>query len=372
MYHLIFIDKIKNIMKICLIGKNLTNLVLAKNLANKNLSVDIIFNKNTKKSFSQRTLAISKENFNFLLKINSQLKKIAWPVRNIKIYNDKNNSKELLEFKNKKKENFFLVKYTDIFNIFEKICKKSINIKLKKLDYQHQKNNFYLERNYKLIINSDKSRNLNYKKIEKNYDSLAYTATLIHEKKLNNEAIQIFTKYGPLAFLPLSKSKTSVVFSIMNKFKISETKILDLIKQYNFKYKIKNISKIEKSNLNFFMPRSYSSNNMLLFGDMLHKIHPLAGQGFNMTIRDIKILSSLIDEKIDLGLELDKSLFFEFQKKTKHLNYIFGMSIDFIHEFFKFDNKTNNLLSNSIFSTLGKNILFKKYISLIADKGINI
>ena len=46
--------------------------------------------------------------------------------------------------------------------------------------------------------------------------------------------------------------------------------------------------------------------------------------------------------------------------------------MDIIHEFFKLDNKTNNLLSNSIFSVLNKNKLFKKYVTLIADKGINI
>ena len=47
-----------------------------------------------------------------------------------------------------------------------------------------------------------------------------------YQKILNKTAIQIFTKYGPLAFLPLSKTKTSIVFSILNK-KINETKITD-------------------------------------------------------------------------------------------------------------------------------------------------
>ena len=36
--------------------------------------------------------------------------------------------------------------------------------------------------------------------------------------------------------------------------------------------------------------------NILSFGDALHKIHPLAGQGFNMTVRDAKILSDLINK----------------------------------------------------------------------------
>ena len=45
--------------------------------------------------------------------------------------------------------------------------------------------------------------------------------------------------------------------------------------------------------------RSYYYKNILAFGDMLHRLHPLAGQGFNMTIRDIKEIYKLIQFKID-------------------------------------------------------------------------
>ena len=52
--------------------------------------------------------------------MNSQIKKnSAWPVKNIKIYNN-NNKKEITEFKNKNKENFFLVKYVDILIFLKK------------------------------------------------------------------------------------------------------------------------------------------------------------------------------------------------------------------------------------------------------------
>ena len=61
--------------------------------------------------------------------------------------------------------------------------------------------------------------------------------------------------------------------------------------------------------------RSYYHNNILAFGDLLHRIHPLAGQGFNMTIRDIKNIIEIIKYKIDLGLPLDKSINYEFEKK---------------------------------------------------------
>ena len=151
-------------MKICLIGKNLTNSVLAKNLSNKNLKVDIFYESKKEKKLSQRTLAISKENFNFLSKLNNGMKIPSWPVKNVKIYSDRNNLKELLEFKNEKIENFFVVKYISILKIFEKLCKTRKNIKFKNFNHQVKSKNSFLEKNYKLIINSYKKNNFNFKK----------------------------------------------------------------------------------------------------------------------------------------------------------------------------------------------------------------
>ena len=91
-----------------------------------------------------------------------------------------------------------------------------------------------------------------------------------------------------------------------------------------------------------------------------------------MTIRDIKILSLLIDERIKLGLELDSSILNDIQNKTKHLNYIFGSGINIIHDFFKLDNRLNNSLSNTIFTILKKNKLLNKYANYFADRGIKI
>ena len=71
-------------------------------------------------------------------------------------------------------------------------------------------------------------------------------------------------------------------------------------------------------------------------GDLLHKIHPLAGQGLNMVIRDIKDLIELIKARLDIGLIIDQSICVDFERKTKHKNYIFSNGIDIVHEFFKF------------------------------------
>ena len=58
-----------------------------------------------------------------------------------------------------------------------------------------------------------------------------------------------------------------------------EKKITELIKSYNNLYYIKKFSKFEKVQLRFSSARNYYNGKILLFGDSLHQIHPLAGQG---------------------------------------------------------------------------------------------
>ena len=53
-------------MNICLIGNGLTNLVLAKILANKNVNVSLCFKSKKTKKITSRTIGISKNNFDFL------------------------------------------------------------------------------------------------------------------------------------------------------------------------------------------------------------------------------------------------------------------------------------------------------------------
>ena len=208
------------------------------------------------------------------------------------------------------------------------------------------------------------------KKFKKDYNSQAYTFIIKHKKIENTKAMQIFTKLGPIAFLPISNSETSIVFSKIDKnIILKKNEIINIINKYNIKYEIKNFGKLEKFKLEFSSPRSYYNNNLMSFGDSIHKIHPLAGQGFNMTLRDIKILSKIIQNRIDLGMELNSSIYEEFEKKTKHFNFIFSSGIDFIHEFFKLDNKYKNNYSTKFLKFIGKNKIFNKLIFKYADEG---
>ena len=116
--------------------------------------------------------------------------------------------------------------------------------------------------------------------------------------------------------------------------------------------------------------RSYYHNNILAFGDLLHRIHPLAGQGFNMIIRDIKILTKIIKNRKELGLSLDSSVNEEFENILRHKNFIFSSGIDLIHEIFNIERKIkSNILSKSV-QFMGRNSVINKVLTRIADKGI--
>ena len=83
-------------------------------------------------------------------------------------------------------------------------------------------------------------------------------------------------------------------------------------------------------------------------------------------------LSKIIKERIDLGLQIDHSIYEDFEKKTKHFNFIFSSGNDFIYELFKFDNKYKNNYLNQLVKFLGKNKLFNNIVSKYADQGLSI
>ncbi len=356
-------------MRVCILGIGLSSLALAKALVNQNIYVDLLIEKKQNRPNRLRTIGISRSNVDFFNNNIINIEKIIWKLKKIEIFTDSLKKEKLLNFENDSKELFSIVKNFQLMNILEKSLSK--NFYFKKL---YKKTNFNFIKNYDLIINTAKDNYITTKyfnrKIVKEYNSLAYTTLIKHEKVLNDTATQIFTKEGPLAFLPISHNETSIVYSIYKSNRKKESMINELIHYYNFKYKIKKIEKLKAFELKSFNLRSYYHNNILAFGDLLHRVHPLAGQGFNMTIRDIKILLEIIRSKHNVGLPLDSSINHEFEKKMKHNNFIFSNGVDFVHEFFNLERKTNNdILSKSI-QILGKNRSVKKFFSEIADKGI--
>ena len=355
-------------MKICVLGNGLSALILTKILTSKGIYVDLYISNHKTNRFVSRTIGITEENILFLQQYYPLIKKYGNPIKDIKIYKDQNISQEILRFHSKDKIQFYVFKYYKFLDLIKKKVYENKYVKIKNILKINNKNFF----KNNLIIDTDLNNkfSLKYfnKKIQKNYFSKAYTTILSHKKIANNTAIQVFTEIGPLAFLPINETSTSVVFSIKNPENVKN--INELIRKYNNKYFIKKLSSLENFDLKFSVLRKYNHLNVLAFGEKLHNIHPLAGQGFNMCIRDIKNLINIIDKNIELGLSIDHSTFSTFEKNTKHYNLVFATGIDLIHELFFLEKKIPNNITNKIFKVLNQTKFFKKFSFNIANKGV--
>ena len=78
------------------------------------------------------------------------------------------------------------------------------------------------------------------------------TWTIKHNKINNRVARQIFTKIGPLAFLPISDNETSFVYSINNSNVLKKGTLTNLVNNHNSIYKINEFKEISSFKLSIF------------------------------------------------------------------------------------------------------------------------
>ena len=204
--------------------------------------------------------------------------------------------------------------------------------------------------------------------IENFYKEISITAILNHSSLKNNTARQIFLDNEILALLPISNTKTSIVWSIKENMKEKNNFLLKRkIKFYvkNYLKDIKFATNIEYKNLKFLIRNKYFQDRTLLFGDALHVIHPFAGQGFNMTLRDLASLKKILNKKINLGLDIGSlDILSEFSDEIKPRNFAFSIGVDFLKNSLSFKKLRNNALKILNRSNFAKDIFFN-----IADKG---
>ena len=356
-------------MRVCILGDGLSSLTLAKALVNQKIYVEIFTDKKKQILNQSRTIGITKNNIRYFNENILNINKIIWPLKKIEIFTENLEKEELLKFEDNHDQLFSIVKNSKLFEALEKSLNKNKYFKI--ISKQKKSLNY---KDYDLVINLDFSNYITKKyfsnKITKKYNNYAYVGLFRHKKINNVVASQVFTKIGPLAFLPVSNIETSFVYSVNKNLNLTRENLISLISKYNHKYKIKLINKINSFDLLSLNLRSYYHKNILAFGDLIHKIHPLAGQGFNMTIRDIKILMQIIKNKQDLGLTIDISVNEEFENNMRHKNLIFSSGIDLIYEFFNLERKIKSKILSKSIQFAGNQTYINNVLKNIADSGI--
>jgi 2-octaprenyl-6-methoxyphenol hydroxylase len=389
-----------NSQKICIIGSGLTGLMIAYLLSKFRLQIDIVEQDFNKKKINPTKIALSKSSLDELCRYGlKDIKKKTNIIKNIYLHDSYSSIslKQDLHFSvsNKKEALAYIIDSNTLFSdIYKKLMSlKNINFLNKEISSINDEKFFkeiifkdLIKKNYNLIIFAS-ANNLSLlskfklrKVVDKSYNEDAYVFNLFHKKISNNSARQFFLKDGPLAFLPVSSAETSVIWSIknnsINKKYVSNKKYLLNFFNNHFKELFKeiiSISEVNKFNLNYIFNELKDSKRTLLFGEIANKIHPIAGQGWNMTLRNIFSLIKVIKYSINLGLEIGNDIFIKkYLVETNLNNLAFATLIDGIRKIFDIRIDSYAAIRKNALSNLDKNFFIKKNFINIANKGLFI
>ncbi len=364
--------------RICIVGDGLSGLTSAIVLNSlKNTDVELISKKTIKRS-DKRTTAISDSNLTFLKANISVLNsKLFWPSKNIELFYESNKGKVNFLNLDNEKNNLMHVYQNDKF---KKTLLKEIKIKKIKKIYKNIKNLNVLK-NYDLIIlclggnSTIYDKIIKDKSIQKDYNEIAVTGHVKHKIK-NIKTSQFFLKEGPLAILPFSQNYFSFVWSLdKNFYEFKKEKISNYIKsKIEDLFKIKKniqINNIQSYPIKMQLKTKYYTNNIIILGEGLHAVHPVAGQGFNLVLRDIKKFKETLEFYSKLGISFKNSFALnDFFKQRKPENILMALGIDVTHSFFK-QNNLLNPFKEIILNNISKNKVVKKISKIISNQGLS-
>ena len=322
-----------------IVGAGLIGALVGLALHQKKYKV-LVVEKNNNAIIDKRTLAVNANSRDFLNSLGlweglskEHLQKI--------IINDEI-QETFLEFENSKEPMGSVIFNNDVLKkAREKLKKNKILIENLQLNIENfeVKNAIKINSKYyifrKIILSIGKNYKLNniiYKK--EFYPSYkAYVGFFDHKKIHKNNAFEVFTSAGPLAVLPVpSKNKKTSTFIYTTKNPMTKFQLQSLIK----KFFVKSHGKIQfQKSITSFVVRPHMSKslnkNILLLGDSLRSIHPVAGQGWNLGVKDIQSLCTILD-RYEINHE-SFSFIYESQRKIEGITYLsFTSLINFLYE----------------------------------------
>ena len=380
---------------VLIVGSGLVGLVAAHCLSSLNYKVTLVDKKkftNSKNTFKDtRTVAVSEGSKIFLesLSLWGLLENYAEPIKNIHVYDRSSINKIFFNNQNKNNKLGYVIENNKFSKILINQLKNFKNIKTHygfdlidvKLNDKNAKafsNNTII--NAKIIIAAD-GKNSQIKKIvgnktfKKKYNESALVLNLFHKKKLNNTAYEIFYKTGPLAILPMKSSKgffqSTIIWSNDDTFLRKLTSLEKTFIKNFIEEKIGHIvGSITKINSNQIFPLSAHINDsfinkrLIYVGDAAHSIHPIAGQGWNLGVNDVKNLYEISKyEKINVGSDLFCQMY---NNKSYQRAFQLFQITDKLNSHFINSGKTYRFLSNIGFGLIEKNQSLKNKITKYA------
>ena len=203
--------------------------------------------------------------------------------------------------------------------------------------------------------------------ISQDLKQTAFSINVKGEFKKKKHAFQTFTSSGALAFLPYTHNQASLVWSLKNHSKELnyekselESKVNEYFEKEIGALKIENI---ETHKLNFLYAKKLYHRNTVLMGNIAHNIHPIAGQGLNLSIKDISLFVEVILKYTSLGYEVNNRMAFkEFDQLRKIDNAAYSFGTLALDKMLKSKNTFLSMFANMGIKVLDKNNLLKRKI----------
>jgi 2-octaprenyl-6-methoxyphenol hydroxylase len=143
-----------------------------------------------------------------------------------------------------------------------------------------------------------------------NYGQSAIVTTVAHERDHQGRAEEHFLPAGPFAILPLKGRRSSIVWTETtaeaDRIVALPDDVFHAELERRFKLHLGEIHAVGARRahpLGFFVARSFIAERLALIGDAAHVIHPIAGQGLNMGLKDVAALAEVIVDAARLGLD---------------------------------------------------------------------
>jgi 2-octaprenyl-6-methoxyphenol hydroxylase len=142
------------------------------------------------------------------------------------------------------------------------------------------------------------------------YDQSGIVVTVGHDRDHQGRAEEHFLPAGPFAILPLSGKRSSLVWTE----KRNEAARIVALSEQGFHGElerrfglhlgeVKALDKPRAFPLGYFVARSFIGERLALVGDAAHVIHPIAGQGLNMGLKDVAALAEVVVDAARLGID---------------------------------------------------------------------
>ena len=174
------------------------------------------------------------------------------------------------------------------------------------------------------------------------YDQAGIVTTIAHERDHNGRAEEHFLPPGPFAILPLKGKRSSIVWTegrdeAARLVALPDAEFLAELEQ-RFGLHLGDLAIAGQRRafpLGLHVARSFIAERIALVGDAAHVIHPIAGQGLNMGLRDIAALAEAVIDSARLGIDVGAASVLErYQRWRRFDTMAMGVATDGLNRLF--------------------------------------